>query len=121
MKLLKAGKMFLGEGHEVFLYSGEQNEAECTEHVPLFTTAEREEWFGVHDQNTTWGHVTWDPTSKPWLEHEDVRYALERVDPVANAQRPRERLHKAKRGLDIPFDPPSALLAAMLSRKAGEP
>lgn len=72
-------------------------------------------------RNVLVGRSLLDPTSAPWLEHEGIRHAVERVDPIANAQRPRERLHKAKRGLDVPFDPPSALLNAMLGRKAGKP
>jgi putative transposase len=73
-------------------------------------------------RNVIVGRSLLDPSSAPWVAHEDQRYALHRVDPEANAKRPRsERAHKAKRGLDVPFDPPSAMLDAMLNRKAGEP
>ena len=65
-KIVKAGKMFLDEGHEVYIYSGEQNDAACTEHVTLFSLEEREKWFGAHDQNSLWGHITWDINSVPW-------------------------------------------------------
>jgi transposase InsO family protein len=72
-------------------------------------------------RNVVVGRTLLDPTSAPWLEHEDQRYVLHRVDPVANASRPRsERVHRAKRGLDVAFDPPSAMLDAMLGRKRGE-
>lgn len=65
-KVVKFGKMMTDLGHEVILYSGEENEAVCAEHVPLITREERIGWFGEHDQNSVWGHVTWDPNSAPW-------------------------------------------------------
>lgn len=72
-------------------------------------------------RNVVVGRSLLDPTSHPWILHEEQRFALNRVDPVANAKRSRiERTHRAKRGLDVPFDPPSAMLDAMLGRKAGE-
>jgi putative transposase len=74
-------------------------------------------------RNVVVGRSLLDSTSDPWLEHEGQRFALQRVDPVANASRTRvaQTSHRSKRGLDVPFDPPSALLAAMLGHKAGEP
>jgi glycosyltransferase involved in cell wall biosynthesis len=36
-------------GHEVFLYSGEQNEAKCTEHIPVVTAEQQHQWFGHYD------------------------------------------------------------------------
>jgi len=54
-----------------------------------------------------------DPTEAPWVEHDEQRLVLRRVDPVANGQRKRTR--RAKRGLDaVPFDPPGELLKQML-------
>lgn len=74
-------------------------------------------------RNVIVGRTLLDPTSDPWLEHEGQRYTLSRVDPIANGKRTRtpSATHRARRGLDISFDPPSALLAAMLGRTAGEP
>lgn len=74
-------------------------------------------------RNVVIGRTLLDPTSDPWIEHEGQRYLLHRVDPIANSKRPRaaRESHRAKRGIDVAFDPPSALLAAMLGRKAGEP
>jgi hypothetical protein len=73
-------------------------------------------------RNMVAGRSLLDPTSVPWLEHEGQRFVLHRVDPVANGQRTRNPIatRRAKRGIDVPFDPPAALLAAMLGRKAGE-
>ena len=65
-KIVKFGKMMTQLGHDVFLYSGEENETPCTEHIPVITRQERVRWFGEHDQNSVWGHITWDPASEPW-------------------------------------------------------
>jgi transposase InsO family protein len=56
----------------------------------------------------------------PWIEQEGRRLALGRLDPVKNARR--RRLYpplKADTGIDIPFDPPKALLDKMLGRRKG--
>lgn len=39
--------MMIRNGHEVFLYSGEDNDAPCSEHVVCITKAEQIEWFDV--------------------------------------------------------------------------
>ena len=65
-KIVRFGKMMLPLGYEVILYAGEENEAECTEHVPLVTREERVKWFGEHSQNTLWGGLTWNPADEPW-------------------------------------------------------
>lgn len=59
-----------------------------------------------------------DPTEAPWVEYEGQVLALKPVDAEANATRKRSR--RAKRGLDaVPFDPPAALLRALLEPKRG--
>jgi glycosyltransferase involved in cell wall biosynthesis len=65
-KVVKFGKMMTDAGYEVVIYSGEENEAICTEHVPVVKRDERVRWFGEHDQNSVWGHVTWDGNAEPW-------------------------------------------------------
>lgn len=74
-------------------------------------------------RNVVVGRSLLDPTSAPWIEHEKKHHALHRVDPVANSKRTRAPIEtrRPKRGLDVPFDPPAALLAAMLGKKAGQP
>lgn len=58
-----------------------------------------------------------DPTSDPWIEHEDERHALGRVDPEANARRHAAASPKRPQsGLDVAFDPAGALLDALLDR-----
>lgn len=73
-------------------------------------------------RNVVVGRALLDPTSSPWVEHEDQRYALHRVDPIANGRRARAtQSHRPRRGLDVPFDSPAALLDAVLGRKAVQP
>lgn len=66
----------------------------------------------------TIGRSLLNPSSAPWIEHEDKRFELRPVDPVANGLRRRknERAHRPQRGLDVSFDPPGALLDALLGR-----
>lgn len=40
-------EMMVANGHEAFLYSGEDNDAVCTEHVPCITKDEQVSWFDV--------------------------------------------------------------------------
>lgn len=66
-KLRKFCKMMTGHGRRVVLYSGEENDTVCDEHVPLFTEAERLEWFGAHDENDIYrGGMAWDPDLPYW-------------------------------------------------------
>jgi putative transposase len=62
-----------------------------------------------------------DVTADPWIEHEGQRYLLARVDPEENARRKKSgpMANRPQRGLDVPFDPPGALLDALLRRKDG--
>jgi glycosyltransferase involved in cell wall biosynthesis len=65
-KVVKGAKMFMEAGHEVFLYSSDENEAPCTEHIPLVTQADREAWgFGeVFDTAVT--PFLWDANQIYW-------------------------------------------------------
>lgn len=67
-KLVRFGKMMRPFGYDVILYSGEHNEAECDEHVPLLTERERLEWYEPRDPNdANFGGVNWDPNHPSWL------------------------------------------------------
>jgi hypothetical protein len=59
-----------------------------------------------------------DVSSHPWIEHEDERYLLAPVNPEENARRKKEGplANRPQKGLDVPFDPPGALLDALLKR-----
>lgn len=64
------------------------------------------------------------PDEAPWIEHDERRYDLARLDPVANGLQ-RRKSKGSKRGVDaIPFDPAGALLDKMTgkstSRDPGE-
>ena len=64
-KAIKISKMLTQRGHEVFLYSGEQNEAVCTEHVQCLSEVERFGWFGANDQDYM-PEVSWDANEVYW-------------------------------------------------------
>ena len=59
-----------------------------------------------------------DVSTHPWIEHEEERYLLGPVNPQENARRKKQgpAANRAKQGLDVPFDPPGALLNALLKR-----
>lgn len=57
-----------------------------------------------------------DPTSDPWIEHENERYIVGRVDPEGNARRKNELSPTRQSGLDASFDPAGAVLASLLGR-----
>jgi hypothetical protein len=60
-------------------------------------------------KNVTVARTLLEPTSAPWVEHEERRLALRRVDAKANATR--KRAARPERGIDaVPFDPAEALL-----------
>lgn len=63
-----------------------------------------------------------DVTSDPWIEYEDERYLLNRVDPEENARRKKHgpTAKRTQRGLDVPFDPAGALLDKLLGRGSGD-
>lgn len=48
-KTRRLATMLHDAGMDVVLYAGEENEARCSEHVPLVTRAEQQEWFGHYD------------------------------------------------------------------------
>lgn len=60
-----------------------------------------------------------DVSSHPWIEHEDARYLLAPVNPEENARRKKEgpMANRSRQGLDVPFDPPGALVDALLKRR----
>jgi transposase InsO family protein len=68
----------------------------------------------------TLARVLLDPSTPPWIEHEDQRLALRPVDPRANAKRSRKTSKRAARGIDavpfapVPFDPNGARLDALV-------
>jgi len=65
------------------------------------------------------GRTLLDPTADPWIEHEEQRYVLGPVEPELNARRKKQSpsANRPQRGLDVSFDPPGALLDALVGRK----
>lgn len=60
-KVVRFCRMMMDLGHEVFLYSGEENEAPCTEHIPCISEARRAEIVGGrHYTEADWGHPYWE-------------------------------------------------------------
>lgn len=69
-------------------------------------------------RNVTVGRTLAVPQAAPWVEHEEARYELHIVDPVANGKL-RRRRRARKPGIDaIDFDPAKTLLDRMLHRKS---
>jgi putative transposase len=62
------------------------------------------------------GRSLLDTTSDPWIEHEEQRYLVGRVDAEDNARRKKNgpSPKRAARGIDVPFDPAGALLDALV-------
>ncbi|MBZ0116492.1 MAG: DDE-type integrase/transposase/recombinase [Sandaracinaceae bacterium] len=67
------------------------------------------------------GRSLLDPTADPWIEHEGQRYLVGRVNAEENARRKKDgpNANRPRRGLDVPFDPPGALVNALVGRDAG--
>lgn len=63
-----------------------------------------------------------DPDEPPYVEHEGKSFALHKVDPVANASRPRSPAsHDAPHEARVPFDPTRTVLDAQLGRGPRRP
>jgi glycosyltransferase involved in cell wall biosynthesis len=66
-KVRKFANMMTDIGHDVFLYSGEENEARCAEHITVITKAEQEEWFGhLNWETDLFPSGGWEPTKTWW-------------------------------------------------------
>lgn len=76
-KVRKFCNMMMSLGHEVFLYAGEENEADCTEFVTVLTKDEVAGWFGHLDwQKDLFPTDGWDP-EKPWWQLANTRAIAE--------------------------------------------
>lgn len=81
-KVVKFCRM-MHEDHEVFLYSGEENEAPCTEHIPIYSEAKRAKWFGK-GFDTVLTPLEWNPRVDYWREFNKgcAREVLKRGEPT---------------------------------------
>lgn len=82
-KVVKFCRMMMARGHEVVLYSGEENEAPCTEHVAVITKGQQAEWFGAPNFADFYP-ITWQPTDAHWrgMNAAAVRAMRSRVGPA---------------------------------------
>lgn len=81
-KTRKFATMMTNEGHDVTLYAGEANDADCKEHVPLVTRAEQAVWFAGYD----WARDAfsgWEPSSFWWqtMNMRAIREIATRCEP----------------------------------------
>lgn len=68
-------------------------------------------------KKVTVARTLFDPQRSPWIEHDEQRYNLEKVDPIANGKQPRSKRQNTRRGVDaIDFDPVGALVDRMLGK-----
>lgn len=65
-KVRKWCGMLLDAGHEVVLYAGEENEARCTEHVPLISREEQRAWWPGWNPETDYWPGTWNAGDEWW-------------------------------------------------------
>ncbi len=65
-KLVKFCRMMEPRGHELVLYSTEENEAPCAEHVALLSEEERSSYFGEWGSEALLQRVTWDNRVPAW-------------------------------------------------------
>lgn len=61
-------------------------------------------------RNVTIARSLLDTSARPWVEHEGHELALRPLDAVANGDGKRRTDKRAASGIDVPFDPPTALL-----------
>lgn len=74
--------MMTSLGHEIFLYAGEENEADVTEHIPIIKKEDLEKWYPGKD----WGNEVfgdWDSNSPAWktMNARAVEAIKERKEP----------------------------------------
>lgn len=59
--------MMTAIGYRVVVYSGEQNEAVCAEHVPVVSDADQEEWYGPPDAAGLIRAERFNGTDRQWV------------------------------------------------------
>ena len=61
----KFSTMMTSIGYDVRLYAGEENEAQCTEHIPIVSREEQKKWYG-HIDFLRDSFNEWDSRTEPW-------------------------------------------------------
>lgn len=74
-------RMLHHRGHEIIVYGGERNDADCIEHVQLVSRREQARWFRGYDDLTEFAALpgAWDPQSE-WWQKMNTRAAAQIVD-----------------------------------------
>lgn len=80
-KIRKLSTMLHRIGHEVILYAGPENEAECKEHVVVITKAEQEYFFGLHDPNAVFNDFDADTPHWRLMNFNVVNEMADRIQP----------------------------------------
>ena len=65
-KVIKFAQMMKNLGHTVYVYSSEENEAPCDEHITLVTKKEQHEWFGEQDYQNKFYQLYWNTDHDSW-------------------------------------------------------
>lgn len=76
-KVLNFCNMMHSLGHKVFAYGGPQCDAVCTEHVPLISEAEQDQFFGHVDWRKGFFPIEW-ASDKPYWQLTNAR-AIDRI------------------------------------------
>lgn len=74
--------MLFDQGHEVYLYASELNQAKCTEHIVVATAEDRQRWFG----DETWEDKVFDRwllDDPCWFEYNNnvISAMMKRIQP----------------------------------------
>lgn len=65
-KVVSFARMMMDQGHEVYLYAADENDAPCTELIPILTDEERIGWFGEWDLAALPGAFSFDGSYIGW-------------------------------------------------------
>lgn len=82
-KVRKFCDMMTSLGHEVFLYSGSQNEAKVKEHVTVISDGRQRFFFGRNDHKKEFFNLTWGPEEPHWqhMNRNAIREISKRIQP----------------------------------------
>ncbi len=65
-KVRKYCSMMKSLGHTVYLYAGEDNDADCDELITVASKADQHKWFGDHDYRSKFFNLTWGLEDEHW-------------------------------------------------------
>lgn len=82
-KVRRFCNMMKSLGHTVYLYAGEENEAECDELIKVATKADQQKWFGDNDFHKNFFNITWNPEDEHWqvMNQRAIEEIKKRIQP----------------------------------------